>query len=232
MGFSACSISLQTWLIVSQVGAKDLDADLRAHAGREHVDAVGDGLRPDVAPAGHLHDRVHLLHQVPLRPSLPPPEEEPSGERLFQLLAQGDEGRQGLTGRTPCRCGPGWPGRQTGRTRPRALPPLSELRTLAFRASSSSAAQVKASTPRSKSSQLIFWLILRLPRAPAGACSRRRALRRRRSCGRLRGLLCHLARRTACRRVLGRRGSMELPGRVAPFRASELGRRSLGNCLA
>src|SRR5262249_24037080 len=37
-----------------QVGAEDLDADLRAHAGRKHVDAVGNRLRPDVAPAGHL----------------------------------------------------------------------------------------------------------------------------------------------------------------------------------
>ena len=43
--------------MVCQVGAEHLDADLRAHAGREHVDAVGDRLRPDVAPAGHLQRR-------------------------------------------------------------------------------------------------------------------------------------------------------------------------------
>src|SRR5205823_13788224 len=79
---------------VAQVGAKDLDADLRAHAGGEHVDAVGDRLRPDVAPAGHLQDGVHFLEQIALRPALPPPQEEFVGERLLQFPTECDEGFQ------------------------------------------------------------------------------------------------------------------------------------------
>ena len=49
----------------AQIGAEHLDADLGANAGGEHVDAVADGLRPDVGHAGNLqlfveprHDRV------------------------------------------------------------------------------------------------------------------------------------------------------------------------------
>src|SRR5205085_5830736 len=79
-----------------EVRTEDLDADLRAHAGREHVDTVGDRLSPYVAPARHLHHRIDLLQQVSLRTGLPPPQEERLRKRCFQLLSQSDEGHQGL----------------------------------------------------------------------------------------------------------------------------------------
>ena len=45
-----------------QIGAKHLDADVGAHAGRQHIDAVDDRLGEDVAPAGHLqHAEVHFV---------------------------------------------------------------------------------------------------------------------------------------------------------------------------
>ena len=44
-----------------QIGAEDFDADVGAHAGREHFDAVDDGLGEDVAPAGHLQHAAHLV---------------------------------------------------------------------------------------------------------------------------------------------------------------------------
>src|SRR5262249_46697889 len=66
-----------------QVRAENLDADLGAHAGREHVDAVGNGLGPDVAPTGDLHHGIDFLHQVPFRTGLPSPEQEFLRERPF-----------------------------------------------------------------------------------------------------------------------------------------------------
>jgi hypothetical protein len=53
-----------------QIVAEDLDADHGPHAGGQHVDAVNDGLRPDVGPARHPHHAVHFLEQVVL--GLPP----------------------------------------------------------------------------------------------------------------------------------------------------------------
>ena len=50
-------------------GAEDFHADLRPHARRQHVHAVDDRLRPDVAPAGHLQLAVHLLDDVALASS-------------------------------------------------------------------------------------------------------------------------------------------------------------------
>src|ERR1039458_7400166 len=41
-------------LDAAEVGTEDLDADLRAYAGGEHIDAVADGLRPDVGNARNL----------------------------------------------------------------------------------------------------------------------------------------------------------------------------------
>ena len=49
-----------------QVIPENLDADHRADAGGQHVHAVDDRLRPDVAPAGHLGNRVHFLEQAVL----------------------------------------------------------------------------------------------------------------------------------------------------------------------
>ena len=57
---------LRHLLDLVEVVAEDLHADHRAHAGGQHVDAVDDRLRPDVAPAGHLGDAVHFLDQVVL----------------------------------------------------------------------------------------------------------------------------------------------------------------------
>ena len=47
-------------LHLGQVLAEDLDADRRADAGGEHVDARPDGHRPGVGHAGELHRLVHL----------------------------------------------------------------------------------------------------------------------------------------------------------------------------
>ena len=46
-----------------EVVAEDLHADHRPHAGGQHVDAIDDRLRPDVGPAGHADDAVHLLRR-------------------------------------------------------------------------------------------------------------------------------------------------------------------------
>ena len=56
-----------------EIVAVHLDANHRAHARGEHVDSVDDRLRPDVAPAGHLHDCVHFLDEAVFGPS---PEEQ------------------------------------------------------------------------------------------------------------------------------------------------------------
>ena len=88
-GLTAASISLQTRSIVVQVGAEDLDADVGAHAGREHLDAVDDRLREDVAPAGHLQDAAHLVvDQVALRPALSRPEEDTRSRTAFPAPAR------------------------------------------------------------------------------------------------------------------------------------------------
>ena len=44
-----------------EVGAEDLDANIGADAGREHLDAVDDRLREDVAPAGNLQHPAELV---------------------------------------------------------------------------------------------------------------------------------------------------------------------------
>src|SRR5207302_10006308 len=54
-----------------QIRAEHLDADVGAHAGGEHLDAINDGLGEDVGPAGDLQDPAHLvIHQVALRSAL------------------------------------------------------------------------------------------------------------------------------------------------------------------
>src|SRR5437588_749200 len=76
--------------------AENLDRDRQPHAGCEHLDPVGDRLGETVAPAGHLQGRAHLLDNVRLGLL---PEQEPGGERLVQLRAQG---RQLARSRLPC----------------------------------------------------------------------------------------------------------------------------------
>ena len=48
------------------VGAVDLDADFRPHSGRQHVQAVADGLRPGNGHAGNLELLVHRRDQLVL----------------------------------------------------------------------------------------------------------------------------------------------------------------------
>ena len=121
------AISWLTRWISSRLDPKTFTADRQPHAGREHLDPVGDRLGEAVAPAGHLQGRAHLLDQVVLGLL---PEQELLGERLLQRRA---EGRKFLRGRAPA-------GRACAR-----LPNLDN---------SSSAAHVAAPTARSKSSQL------------------------------------------------------------------------------
>ncbi len=144
-----------------QVGAEDLDADLGADAGGEHVDAVDDRLRPDIAPAGHLHHAVHLVStRSPLGPPLRGQRQQLPGEGLLQLLAEGDEGLQRRLVVSACR----WAARvaasaNAGDTPRRAALRAASSRPWRPRPSSSRAAQVNASTPRSNSSQLIcLWM--------------------------------------------------------------------------
>ena len=67
-----------------QIGAEDLDADIGAHAGREHFDAVDDRLREDVAPAGHLQHAAHfVIDQIALGARLSRPEEDAVAETAF-----------------------------------------------------------------------------------------------------------------------------------------------------
>ena len=76
-----------------QVGAEDLDADVGAHAGREHFDAVDDRLGEDVAPAGHLQHAAHfVVDQIALGAGLPRPEKDAVlANGCLQLFAQRDE---------------------------------------------------------------------------------------------------------------------------------------------
>ena len=47
--------------------AENFYADLRAHAGGQHVHAVDDGLRPDVRPAELVNVRVEFAHEIVFR---------------------------------------------------------------------------------------------------------------------------------------------------------------------
>ena len=55
-----------------ELGPIDLDADGRAHAGREHVDPRLDGHGPGVGDAGNLHLGVELVDQLVPRQPRPP----------------------------------------------------------------------------------------------------------------------------------------------------------------
>src|SRR5262249_31409586 len=79
-----------------QVAAEDLHADVVAHPGREHLDAVDDRLGGDVLPARYLKDALHLVaHQVAVRLALARPEADDAlREGLLQVVLQLGEGPQ------------------------------------------------------------------------------------------------------------------------------------------
>ena len=68
-----------------EIPAEDADADFRIHAGRQHVDAVLDRLRPDIRPAGHLHRQIHLTRRLVQRLCIMRPEPQPRGDVAGQL---------------------------------------------------------------------------------------------------------------------------------------------------
>ena len=75
-GLRAASICLADAVDRLQIGSEDLDADVGPHAGREHVDAVDNRLRKDVAPTGHLQHAAHfVIDQVAFWSGLSRPEE-------------------------------------------------------------------------------------------------------------------------------------------------------------
>src|SRR5206468_3834377 len=78
-------------------------ADIRPDAGREHLDAVDDRLREDVAPTGHLEDATELVvDEVAARTALPRQEEDAFRERFPQLVAEcGERPKRRRVGRLP-----------------------------------------------------------------------------------------------------------------------------------
>ena len=73
-------------LHLGEIGAEHLDPDRRADAGREHVDARADGLRPGVGDAGELERLVHLRLEAVERDAFAP----------FRLRFQVDDGLEHL----------------------------------------------------------------------------------------------------------------------------------------
>ncbi len=72
-----------------EVGPEYLHANVGADAGREHLDAVDDRLREDVAPAGHLQHASHfIVDQIALGTSLPRPEKHALSKWNLQFLAE------------------------------------------------------------------------------------------------------------------------------------------------
>ena len=63
-GLITASISRASFSISFRFGAEHLDADRRADAGRQHVDARLDRHGPGVGDAGELQRLVHLLDQL------------------------------------------------------------------------------------------------------------------------------------------------------------------------
>ena len=86
IGFRAASISLQTRSIVSKSGPNTLTPMSVRTPGREHLDAIDDRLRKNVAPAGHLQHAPHfVVDQVALGAGLPRPEEDGVRKFLVQV---------------------------------------------------------------------------------------------------------------------------------------------------